>query len=89
MIEYPVTSRHLASGWQALLASLRARFAAANMITGSVGAVLALMPAGAAWPAADIADAFASGDILEWVKGSLGLIVLLRRRLRTDDGGRQ
>ena len=89
MIGYPVTGHHLPSRWCALLASLRARFAAASMIAGSVGAVLALIPAGAASPAANIADALASAAVLDWVQGSLGLVVLLRRRLGTDDGGRQ
>ena len=89
MIGHPVTGPHLLSRWRALFASSRARLAVTGTIAGSVGVVLALMPAGAAWLYAAIAAAFASADIIDWVKGSLGLVVLLRRGLRTDDGGRQ
>ena len=89
MIAYPRFGHRLRSGWRALPALLRAPSAASSMIAGSVGAVLILIPAGAAWPNSNIADAFASAAILDWVKGSLGLFFLIRRRLGAAQGGRQ
>ena len=86
MIGYLVLGHHLRSGWCALLALLRAPSAAASMTAASAGAVLLLLPAGTAWPNANIADALASAAILDWVKGSLGLIFLLRRRRSNTHG---
>ena len=68
-------------GWRTLSTLLRGPSAAVSMVAGGVGAVLILVPAGAAWPHSIIVDALASTAVLDWVKGSLGLIFLLRRRL--------
>jgi len=57
------------------------------MIAASVGGALMLVPAGTVWPNLNLADALTSVDILDWVKGSLGLIFLLRRRLGNTSGG--
>jgi len=81
--------RRLWSGWRALSARSRGPMAAASVIAGSVGAVLMLIPAGAAWTNSSIADLLASAAILDWVKGPLGLIFLLRRQLGTAHGDQQ
>lgn len=86
MTRHTIFGPHLRSAWRARLALLRAPSAAASVIAGSVGAVLMLIPAGAAWPHANITDALASAAILDWVKGSLGLIFLLRRRFGKPQG---
>jgi hypothetical protein len=56
------------------------------MIAGSVGVVLMVIPAGAAWSISSVADALASAAILDWVKGSLGLMLMLRRLLAKTNG---
>jgi len=86
-MRYHTIGRPLWSGWRPLSTLLRGPSAAASIIAGSVGAVLILIPAGAAWPHSSIADVLASAAILDWVKGSLGLIFFLRRRLGTTQGG--
>lgn len=81
------SSHRLRSGWQAMSSLLRGPYTAASMIAASAGGVLMLVPAGTAWPNMSFADALVSAAILDWVKGSLGLMFLLRRRLRTKNGG--
>ena len=87
MIGYPIFGHQPWSGWHALSALLRGPSAAVRMIAASVGAALMLMPAAIAWPSINFADALVSAAILDWVKGSLGLIFLLRRRLGKSNGG--
>ena len=66
---------------------LRGPSAAAGVIAASVGGALTLMPAGTVWPNLSLADVLASPDILDWAKGSLGLILMLRRGLGKTNGG--
>jgi hypothetical protein len=81
------SSHRLRNGWQAMSSLLRGPYTAASMIAAIAGGVLMLVPAGTAWPNLSFADALVSAAILDWVKGSLGLMFLLRRRLRTKNGG--
>lgn len=76
-------SHRLWSGWQALSALLRGPSPTARVIAASAGGSLLLMPVGTAWPSMSFADALVSAAILDWVKGSLGLMFFLRRRLGT------
>ena len=82
-------SHRLWSGWQAHSTLLGGPSAAARMIAASVGGTLLLMPAGTAWANLSFADALVSAAILDWVKGSLGLILFLWRRLGTAHKGRR
>ena len=86
MTEHPIVNRRLWSGWRALVAPLRTPRTAACVYPSSVGALLMLIPTGVALPNTNIADALASADILDWVKGSVGLIFFLRRRLGSSQG---
>lgn len=86
MTEHPIVDRRLWGGWRALVAPLRTPRTAASVFAGNVGALLMLIPAGVALPSTNIADVLASADILDWVKGSLGLIFFLRRRLGSSQG---
>ena len=86
MTEHPVVGRSLWGAWRALADLMRAPWTATDMIAGSVGAMLMLLPVGAAWPNSYITDTFVSPAILDWVKGSLGLIILLRRLLGGTQG---
>lgn len=86
MTEHPIVGRRLWRVWGALMHLLGAPWTATIMIAGSVGAVFMLIPVAAAWPNSTITDTLASPAILEWVKGSLGLIILLRRRLGGSQG---
>ena len=87
MTEHPVVGRSLWCAWRALAELLRAPWTATDMIAGSVGAVLVLLPVGAAWSNSYITDTLVSPVILDWVKGLLGLILLLRRLLGGTQGG--
>lgn len=78
--------RRLWSGWRALSARSRGPMTPASIIAGCASAVLALIPAAAQWINSSVADALASGVILDWMKGLLGLILLLRRQLGTARG---
>lgn len=80
-------SHRLWSGWQPLRSLFRGRTAAASMIAASIGGALMLMPTGPAWPNLSFADAFASATALDWVRGSLGLMFSLRRRLSSARQG--
>jgi len=82
-MRYRFFSHRLWSGWQALSTLLRGPSAAASMIAARVDAALMLMPAGMTWTNMSFADALVSAAILDWVKGSLGLMFFLRRRLGT------
>lgn len=86
MTEHQIFGRRLRSGWGAFVALIRAPRTATSMIAGSFGAAIMLMSDGAAWPSSNITNTFASPAILEWVKGLLGLIFLLRRRLGGSQG---
>ena len=79
----------LCSGWQPLYTLLRGRSAAARVIATNVGGALMLLPAGSAWPTLSFADVLTSGATLDWVKGSLGLMFYLWRRLGTAHIGQR
>ena len=80
-------SHRLRSGWHALTSLVRGPSAAAGMIAASVGGALLLMPAETVCLDLNFAGAFASVSILDWVGRSLGLILLLLRRLGATEGG--
>jgi len=80
-------SHRLRSRWHVMSSLSRGSYTAASMIAASAGGVLMLVPAGMAWPNLSFADALVSAAILDWVKSSLGLMFLLRRRLHTKNGG--
>lgn len=86
MIGYRSFRHRLWSGWHALSTRLRAPTVSMHVIAGSISGVLLLMPAGAAWPHSILADSLTSAAALDWVKGSLSLIFLLRRRLTNTNG---
>ena len=86
MTEHPIFGRRLRSGWGAFLALIRAPRTATSMIAVSVGAAIMLIPVGAAWSVSSITDTLATAAILDWVKGLLGLILMLRRRIGGSQG---
>ncbi len=86
MTEHPVVGRRLWRVWRAFMELLRAPWTAPDMMAGSVGAVLMLIPVDAAWSQMNLTHTFASAAILDWVKGSLGLLFLLRRRFGSSQG---
>ena len=86
MTEHPVVGRHLWRGWRAFMELLRVPWTATDMMAGSVGAVLMLIPVDTAWSQMNMTDTFASAAILDWVKGALGILFLLRRRFGGSQG---
>ncbi len=86
MTEHPVVGRYLWRGWRTVVELLRAPWTATDMMAASVGAVLILVPVGGAWPDYAITETLASAAILDWAKGSLGLIFLLRRQFGGSQG---
>jgi len=79
MTEHPIVGRPLWRGWGALIHLLREPCTAMSIITGSVGAVLVLVPVNEAWLNSTFAETLASAAILDWAKGLLGLLLMLRR----------
>lgn len=89
MFDQFILSRQRRGGWPALPALLKAPSAMARIITGSVGAVLILMPGELALLHDNVAHALDSAAILDGVKGSLGLVFFLRRRFGGTQGDPQ
>ena len=86
MTEHPIVGRPLWRAWGVLMHLLQEPGTAMSMIARSVGAVLVLIPVGAAWPNSNITETFASAAILDWAKGSLGLLLMLRRLHGSSQG---
>ena len=86
MTEHPVVGRTLWCAWQTLTDLLQAPETTADIVVGGIGVVAMLMPLGDAWQQSNITDTFISAAVLDWVKGLLGLIFLLRRRFGSSHG---
>jgi len=81
MIGYPVFRHRLWCGWHILSTRVLGRSSATSIVAAGFGGALLLMPAGTTWPSSGLADVLASPAILDWAKGSLGLMFTLWRRL--------
>ena len=80
--------RRLWDVWQALSTPLQGPSVAVRILAVSIGAVLTLIPAEAAWPNSSIADSLTSAAVFDWVKAAVGLVFILWRHLGTAKGGR-